>query len=87
MVTETGLTCVTCPAFLQNIGWGEWLLILLVILLLFGGRKLPDLARGLGRGLRIFKEEFEGAKKSIEEPTDKDKEADKQEQQDESKEK
>lgn len=36
----------------------EWLLILLIALLLFGGKKLPDLARGLGRSLRIFKSEM-----------------------------
>ena len=35
----------------------EWLLILLVVLLLFGGKRLPDMARGLGRSLRIFKAE------------------------------
>jgi sec-independent protein translocase protein TatA len=61
-------------AFLDRIGWGEWVLILLVVLLLFGGKKLPDLARGLARGLRIFKNELEGAKKDIEEPPAEDKE-------------
>lgn len=35
----------------------EWLVILVIVLLLFGGRKLPDMARGLGRSLRIFKSE------------------------------
>jgi sec-independent protein translocase protein TatA len=61
------------PAFFQNIGVWEWVVILLVVLLLFGGRKLPELARGLGRGLRLFKDELEGAKKSVEEPpTDQD---------------
>jgi sec-independent protein translocase protein TatA len=38
----------------------EIILILLVILLLFGARKLPDLARGVGRSLRIFKAETKG---------------------------
>ena len=52
---------------------GHWeiIIIALVILLLFGGRKLPELARGLGRGLRAFKEELKGVKTDIEE-TDKD---------------
>ncbi|GAB4340358.1 MAG: hypothetical protein OHK0038_19810 [Flammeovirgaceae bacterium] len=36
-------------------GW-EWVIIILVILLLFGAKKIPDLARGLGRGIREFKE-------------------------------
>ena len=34
----------------------EWLIILLVILLLFGGKKIPELMRGLGKGVKSFKE-------------------------------
>ena len=40
-------------------GW-ELVLIVLVILLLFGAKKLPELARGSGRALRIFKSETKG---------------------------
>jgi sec-independent protein translocase protein TatA len=40
-------------------GW-EWLIVLAVFLLLFGAAKLPDLARGTGRALRIFKAETKG---------------------------
>lgn len=40
-------------------GW-EWLLIVALILLLFGAKRLPDAARGLGRSLRIFKAETKG---------------------------
>lgn len=36
-------------------GGGEWVLILLVVLLLFGGTKLPQLARGLGQSVKEFK--------------------------------
>ena len=36
-------------------GGGEWVLILLIILLLFGGAKLPQLARGLGQSIKEFK--------------------------------
>ena len=36
-------------------GPGEILLIILVIIMLFGGKKIPELARGLGKGLREFK--------------------------------
>lgn len=43
-----------------NLGPTELLLILLVLVLLFGARKLPDLARGTGRALRIFKSETKG---------------------------
>jgi sec-independent protein translocase protein TatA len=40
-------------------GW-EWLIIVALILLLFGAKRLPDAARGLGRSLRIFKAETKG---------------------------
>ena len=39
-------------AFIQ--GW-EWVIILLAVLLLFGAKKLPELAKGLGKGIREFK--------------------------------
>ena len=42
--------------FLGGIGWGELLLIVLAILLLFGGKKLPELMRGLGKGVKEFKD-------------------------------
>jgi sec-independent protein translocase protein TatA len=47
---------------------GPWeiVLILLVVLLLFGGKKLPELARGLARGLRSFKEEMRDVRSDIE---------------------
>ena len=37
------------------LGWGEIVLILVVVLLLFGAKKLPELARGLGQGIKEFK--------------------------------
>lgn len=48
--------------FLGNLGGGELMLIALIILLLFGGSKIPELMRGLGRGVR----EFNSAKNSVE---------------------
>lgn len=38
----------------------HWLIILAIILLLFGGRKIPELARGLGEGIRNFKDGMSG---------------------------
>lgn len=43
-------------AFIQNIGGGNLVLIILVIILLFGAKRIPELARGLGRGIREFKD-------------------------------
>jgi sec-independent protein translocase protein TatA len=47
-------------------GGGEWLLILLAILLLFGGRKIPELMRGIGRGVREFNDAKQNVKNEIE---------------------
>jgi sec-independent protein translocase protein TatA len=44
----------------RQIGPTEILIILAIVVLLFGGKKLPELARGAGRGLRIFKSEVKG---------------------------
>lgn len=48
--------------FLGNLGATEFALIFLVVLLLFGGQKIPELMRGLGKGIR----EFNNAKNSVE---------------------
>ena len=57
--------------FIGGIGTSEIQLIVFVLLLLFGGKKLPELMRGMGRGIRDFKdavnEPVEEIKKSIEE--------------------
>ncbi len=55
--------------FLGNIGTGEIVLIVAVILLLFGGKKIPELMRGLGKGVNSFKQGMNEIEKEItEEP-------------------
>jgi sec-independent protein translocase protein TatA len=59
--------------FLGNMGATEWVLILVVVLLLFGGKKIPELMRGLGRGMREFNDAKSNVKREIEEGmSDKD---------------
>jgi sec-independent protein translocase protein TatA len=36
-------------------GWQEWLLVIVVVLLLFGAKRLPEIAQGLGKGIKEFK--------------------------------
>lgn len=56
----------------------QWIIIALVILLLFGGKKIPELMRGLGKGVKSFKEgvneakdEINKAKEEVDKPVDK----------------
>jgi len=49
-----------------GLGGSEMILIILVILLLFGGRKIPELMRGLGQGIREFNDAKTNVKKQIE---------------------
>lgn len=53
-----------------NIGTPELILIMFVALMLFGGEKLPGLARGLGKGIRDFKDASEGVKREIQNQID-----------------
>lgn len=48
-------------------GGGEWILLILVVLLLFGGKKIPELMRGIGRGMREFNDAKNSVKSEIEE--------------------
>ncbi len=75
-------TFIMILSFIESIflfslpGGSEWILILLAILLFFGGRKIPELMRGIGRGVREFKDAKENVKSEIEAGmTDKDKES------------
>ena len=51
--------------FLQNIGTGEILIVALVVLLLFGGKKIPELMRGLGKGVKCFKDGMNDVRKEL----------------------
>ena len=46
--------------FLPNLGGSELIIILIIVLLLFGAKRIPDLARGLGKGIREFKDASAG---------------------------
>ncbi|MBR6092507.1 MAG: twin-arginine translocase TatA/TatE family subunit [Bacteroidales bacterium] len=59
--------------FLGGIGTGEIILIVLAILLLFGGKKLPELMRGMGKGVKEFKD-------AMNEPTGEKKDDEKKEE-------
>lgn len=47
-------------------GGSEWIIILIAIIVLFGGRKIPELARGIGKGIREFNDAKKGVKDEIE---------------------
>jgi len=49
------------------LGFNEILIILIIVLLLFGGKKIPELMRGLGRGMREFNDAKNNVRREIEE--------------------
>ena len=53
-----------------NLGVGEIVIIALVILLIFGGKKIPELMKGLGKGIRSFKEGINEAEQEIKDAVD-----------------
>ncbi|MBI1307811.1 MAG: twin-arginine translocase TatA/TatE family subunit [Bacteroidetes bacterium] len=57
---------MTSLSILLVFGFPEWGLILLAVVLLFGGRKIPELMRGLGQGIREFNNAKNDVKKHIE---------------------
>jgi sec-independent protein translocase protein TatA len=59
-----------------GLGTNEIILIVIVVLLLFGGKKIPELMRGLGRGVREFTDAKNNVRKEIEESiTEKDRQS------------
>lgn len=60
--------------FLGNLGTGEIIIIAIIVLLLFGGKKIPELMKGLGKGIKNFKEGVKGVEDDIKlDETDTDK--------------
>ena len=53
-----------------SLGWGEILIIAFVILLIFGGKKIPELMKGLGKGVKSFKEGIKGVEDDLKEGLD-----------------
>jgi TatA/E family protein of Tat protein translocase len=52
----------------ENVGMGELLVILIVVLLLFGSKKIPEIAQGLGKGIREFKKSIKEVEEQITTP-------------------
>ena len=55
----------------MNIGWGELIVIVAIVLLLVGARRLPDLARSLGEAIREFQRAMRGGGRDGDQPTRK----------------
>lgn len=51
--------------FIGNLGTGEIIIIALIVLLLFGGKKIPELMKGLGKGVKNFKDGVKGLEDDI----------------------
>ena len=64
------------PAFLGNLRGTQLIIVILVVLLLFGGKKIPELMRGLGKGVHAFKQGLADAKEEIEKPVEQSKKDD-----------
>lgn len=58
------------PLFIGGIGMQEVLLLALVVLLFFGGKKIPELMNGIGKGVRSFKDGMNNVEKEIDEIKD-----------------
>jgi sec-independent protein translocase protein TatA len=54
------VACIKTNTIMGRIGTTEIIIILVIILLLFGGKKIPELMRGLGRGMKEFKDASKG---------------------------
>ena len=64
------MTLLLFLGILGGLGGGEILLIALVLLLMFGGKKIPELMRGLGKGMKEFKDASNGKEEKLPEKKD-----------------
>ncbi len=60
------------PLFIGGLRGWQFIILVLVILLLFGGKKIPELMKGLGKGVQSFKQGVAEAKKEMEKPAETD---------------
>lgn len=59
------------PLFIGNLRGWQLIIVLLVVLLLFGGKKIPEMMRGLGKGINAFKQGLNEARDEINKPIEK----------------
>ena len=71
---------ITYPLFLGSLGFWEILLIVLVIVLLFGGKKIPELMHGVGKGVKSFKKGMQEVEDEIKDVTKELEDDDKKQQ-------
>lgn len=60
------ISSMNFPMLLSMPSGMEWLWIVLAVIILFGGKKIPELAKGIGKGIREFNDAKDGIKKEIE---------------------
>ena len=60
-------TVLSIYPLIFGLGWGEIALIALIVLLLFGGKKIPELMRGLGKGVKNFKDGIKEVEEEVNE--------------------
>lgn len=60
----------TLPLFLGNLRGAQLIIVLVVVLLLFGGKRIPEVMRGLGKGIHAFKQGLNDAKEEMNKPLD-----------------
>jgi len=70
---EKNITMMSSSIIAGFLGGYEWIIILVVVVLLFGGRKIPELMRGLGKGIREFRDGSKEISKESEPKESKDK--------------